>query len=187
MKKLAVVISFLFLVLGACQSPQARRPVKTSSGSFIEASVERNKKIYEDERSIFETWIENDSLNDYVTSESGFWYYYHTQDSVSTNQMPVLGDEVTFTYNIKDLDGNVIISEAENGVQIYLVDQSNQELISGIRDGVKLLKVGESATFLFPSYKAYGYYGIEKKLGTNVPITSKITLLSITQTQENKE
>ncbi|GEQ86074.1 peptidyl-prolyl cis-trans isomerase [Patiriisocius marinistellae] len=185
MRSIIVIISILFLTLGACQSPQARRPVKVNSGSFIEASVERNKKIYDNERTLFEALIEKDSTNDYITSESGFWYYYNTQDSLSIDKMPILGDAVTFTYNINDLDGNVIISEAENGIQNYLVDQSNQELISGIREGIKLLKVGESATFLFPSYKAYGYYGIEKKLGTNIPVTSTITLLSITQTEEN--
>ena len=84
---------------------------------------------------------------------------------------------------MKDLAGNVIVSVLENGIQTYKVDQSNQDLISGIRDGVKLLSPGEKATFIFPSYKAYGYYGIEKKLGTNEPITSDITLLSINQNQ----
>jgi hypothetical protein len=47
------------------------------------------------------------------------------------------------------------------------------------------MNVGETVTFLFPSYKAYGYYGIENKLGTNVPIKSRVTLKTIDQTNEN--
>ena len=78
-----------------------------------------------------------------------------------------------------------MLSEEENGLQVYKVDQSNQDLISGIRDGVKLMKPGETVTFLFPSYKAYGYYGIQNKLGANTPVQSTITLKSIEQTQEN--
>jgi len=50
---------------------------------------------------------------------------------------------------------------------------------------LKLMKEGETITFLFPSYKAYGYYGIENKLGTNVPIQCTVTLNSINKTNEN--
>jgi len=124
-----------------------------------------------------------DSLRDYVSTESGFWYTLTQKDSTSSTQKPAVGDLITFTYNVKDLAGNVIVSALENGIQTYKVDQSNQDLISGIRDGVKLLSPGEKATFIFPSYKAYGYYGIEKKLGTNEPIISDITLISINQNQ----
>ena len=69
--------------------------------------------------------------------------------------------------------------------KIIKLTRSNQDLISGLRDGLKLMKEGETVTFLFPSYKAYGYYGIENKLGTNVPVQSRVTLKSIEQTQEN--
>ena len=47
------------------------------------------------------------------------------------------------------------------------------------------MKEGEIITFLFPSYKAYGYYGIENKLGTNIPIQCTVTLNSINKTNEN--
>jgi gliding motility-associated peptidyl-prolyl isomerase len=169
----------------SCQKPEARKPVKASSGSFIEVSAERNKLIYEEEKATILGIIEADSLREYVPSENGFWYTITETDSLIVSQKPVFADIITFTYNVKDLEGNMILSAKENGIQNYKVDQSNQELISGIRDGIKLLNVGERATFLFPSYKAYGYYGIERKLGTNIPITSDITLLSINRTQQN--
>jgi gliding motility-associated peptidyl-prolyl isomerase len=173
----------MVLFVASCKSPEARKPVKSSSGSFIEQSVERNKKIYEKERKTIATIMEQDQDTDYLASDSGFWYYYNTKDTLAT-QTPKLGDAVTFVYNIKRLNGAVILSEEETGLQNYRIDKSNQELISGIRDGLKIMKAGETVTFLFPSYKAYGYYGIENKLGTNVPVQSTVTLKSI-QTQEN--
>ena len=178
-------IAYLMLIFigTSCQNPEARTPVKTSTGSFIEASVARNKRIYKQEKAIIEAMIKTDSLRNYISSKSGFWYTLIQIDSTISTQNPAVGDIITFTYNVKDLEGNVIVSALENGIQTYKVDQSNQDLISGIRDGVKLLSPGEKATFIFPSYKAYGYYGIEKKLGTNEPITSDITLLSINQNQ----
>ena len=86
---------------------------------------------------------------------------------------------------MSQLDGTPVLSEKDNGLQTYKVDQSNQDLISGIRDGVKLMQVGETVTFLLPSYKAYGYYGIENKLGTNVPIQSTVSLKTIEKSEDN--
>tara|TARA_R100000935_G_C2831805_1_gene165525 strand:+ start:1117 stop:1665 length:549 start_codon:yes stop_codon:yes gene_type:complete len=177
--KLFYSIIFFSLML-ACKSPEARRPVQSATGSFIKESADRNKKIYDQEKNYIEKIMANDSTTEYISSENGFWYYYNTKDSTST-QSPQVGDLVKFSYNIKDFNGNVILSKEENGVQQYKVDQSNQDLISGVREGIKLMKVGETVTFLFPSYKAFGYYGIEEKLGTNIPVQSTITLHSIEQ------
>ncbi|MBT0608220.1 gliding motility-associated peptidyl-prolyl isomerase GldI [Aequorivita echinoideorum] len=184
MLKKLIYTSIAIAFFAACKSPEARRPVQTRSGSFINESVVRNKEIYDQEKMYIEELIEKDSLKDYIASESGFWYYYNVKDTTST-EMPDIGDIVEFTYDIKNLDGSTILSKEENGLQQYRVDESNQELISGVRDGIKLMKEGETITFFFPSYKAFGYYGIEEKLGTNVPIQSTITLHSLEQSNEN--
>lgn len=177
--KLFYILLFSALI-ASCKSPEARRPLQSHSGTFIKESAERNKKIYEEEKSYIEKIIAKDSTNQYITSENGFWYFYNKRDTTTT-ETPDLGDIVKFTYDIKDLHGSIILSEKENGLQHYKIDQSNQELISGIREGIKLMKEGETVTFLLPSYKAYGYYGIEEKLGTNIPVQSTITLHSIEQ------
>ena len=178
-----LLILCMLLVIASCKSPEARKPITTSSGTFIKKSAERNKKIYQQEASLIASIIEADTVIEYVTSNSGFWYYYNTKDTLS-NTLPKIGDKVTFTYNVRRLNGDIIITEQENGLQNYKIDQSNQDLISGLRDGLKLMKVGETVTFLLPSYKAYGYYGIKNKLGTNIPIQSTVTLKTI-ETQEN--
>ncbi|HPF11705.1 MAG TPA: gliding motility-associated peptidyl-prolyl isomerase GldI [Flavobacteriaceae bacterium] len=179
-----LILLALVLTGVSCKSPDARRPIQRSSSTFIEESVARNKKLIEAEEALIANIIRNDSTNTYLASESGFWYYYNVQDTTRT-VFPEVGDDITFTYNIKDLAGKTIVSESENGLQRYKVDQSNQELISGIRDGLKLMKVGETVTFFFPSHKAFGYYGLEDKLGTNVPIQSTVTLKTINSNENN--
>jgi hypothetical protein len=46
------------------------------------------------------------------------------------------------------------------------------------------MKEGEVVTFIFPSHKAFGYYGDKDKIGTNVPIKTKVTLHSITEEKQ---
>ena len=54
-----------------------------------------------------------------------------------------------------------------------------QELFTGLREGLKLMKPEESITFIFPSQTAYGYYGDDNKIGTNIPLICEVTLNTI--------
>ena len=172
-----ITILFVCLFFG-CKSPEARQPISKKSGSFIKESAERNIKLYQKEQELISAIIENHPDIEYIASESGFWYYYNTrveQDTITAG----FGDIVNFNYNIKDLNGNVIYSSEEIPTQNYNMDQ--EELFTGLREGLKLMKAGETVTFLFPSQKAFGYYGDAKKIGTNVPLMCQVTVNSITQ------
>ncbi|OBX21047.1 MULTISPECIES: gliding motility-associated peptidyl-prolyl isomerase GldI [Bizionia] len=177
-----LVIICLLLTAFACKSPEARRPISAKSGSFIDQSVERNKNLINKERAVFETLMAKDSVTDYIASNSGFWYYYQTKvaDSLIT---PDFGDIVTYNYTIKDINETVIYSKADLKTQTYIMDK--QELFTGLREGLKLMREGETVTFLFPSQKAYGYYGDENKIGTNVPLICEVSLIDIKTTEPN--
>lgn len=168
----------LALLVSCVQQPEPRRPIEQKSGSFLKKSIEKNKALNKQEEAFIEDIIQMDSINEYHRSNSGFWYYYVNKDTTS-KQVPEYGDRVNFQYNLADLHGNEILSEEAIGKQVYLIDQSNQELISGIRDGLKFMHEGETVTFLFPSYKAYGYYGHEGYIGPNTPLQCTLTLNSI--------
>ena len=146
---------FTFLLFSSCKPSEARRPVSNNSGSFIDASIERNKQLNNREYTQIEAFIK-DSDKPFQSSEYGFWYAYNTKIETNT-QTPKFGDLVQYTYALKTLEGQVIYNDTELETQTYYIDQ--QELFSGLREGLKLMKEGESVTFIFPSQKAYGYYG----------------------------
>lgn len=178
MNKLYLFTCILLATL-SCKSPEARRPVSVKSGSFIDASVERNKKLFAREKSLIEKIIKQDTSKVYTASESGFWYYYNTKIAFDSIEKPDFGDIVNYNYNVKSLSGNVIYSKEELKTQTYAMDR--EELFTGLREGLKLMKTGETVTFLFPSQKAYGYYGDENKIGSNIPLMCEVTVNSITQ------
>lgn len=181
MKRLLILTLTSFFFIG-CKSPEARRPVSVKTGSFIDASVERNKKLYQEERSKILQLIDNDKSSDYIASESGFWYRYKTKIEEDSST-PVFGDIVNFIYDVSDLNGNPIYTKEELKTRDYAMDK--QELFSGLREGLKLMKAGETVTFLFPSQKAYGYYGDTNKIGTNIPLICNVTINTITQKETN--
>ena len=180
MIRLITIFSIILCVVG-CKSPEARKPVSVKTGSFISASVERNKKRYALEKAQIETLMqEKDSVN-FITSANGFWYYYNTKIDTLNTITAKFGDIVNYNYNVKHLNGSVIYSKTELKTQNYVMDK--QLLFTGLREGLKILKTGETATFIFPSQKAYGYYGDENKIGSNTPIICEVTINKITQTQ----
>ena len=91
---LSIIISFC---VTSCKSPETQRPVEVRSGSFIKESVERNKKLYEDEKAVIKKIIDTDKEHSYFASDSGFWYYYNTRQGSDGTEKPEIGDTVTTT------------------------------------------------------------------------------------------
>lgn len=169
---LMVIIS---LSIFNCKSPEARMPESVQSGSFLKESVERNIKLNQRETARIQKIIKNNPDVTYIASESGFWYYYNTKVEMDTIQ-PQFGDLVDFDFNVSDLNGKEIYA---NSNKTYVMDK--EELFTGLREGLKLMKPEERITFIFPSQKAFGYYGDDNKIGTNVPLICEVTLNTISQ------
>lgn len=180
MTRAFLLILILAVGVSSCKSPEARRPISHKTGSFIKISAERNKKLNALETERIKDIIKQDTAKQYIASESGFWYYYNTKVEKDTIT-PSFGDIVNFDYDVKDFDGNEIYSDEEIHPRDYAMDQ--EEIFTGLREGLKLMKPGETVTFFFPSQKAYGYYGDKNKIGTNTPVICEVTVNSIIKTK----
>ena len=84
-------------------------------------------------------------------------------------------------WKVLNLENNLIYEEEFIGDQSYIMGK--QEIITGLREALQLLKNGEVGTFIFPSYKAYGIYGDSNKIPANTPIICTIKVKSINSTQ----
>lgn len=175
--KNAKLLTFLIILLifaSSCkQHQEARRPISQKSGTFMKRSVERNKKLITGEEGQIDSIIKSNPKIKYLASKKGYWYTYEIENKLDT-LTPKKGDVAFFDYEIKDLKGNVIYSELELRPQTYLVDKQN--IMMGLRDGIKLMHKNEKVNFLFPSHMGFGYHGDTKKIGTNQPLLCSVTL-----------
>lgn len=175
MKKSTYIIFVFALLLGlaGCKEPQARRSISHSSGSFLKESAERNKKLIKGEEGKIDSIIKSNPKVKYFASQKGYWYHYQIKNETDTLR-PKKGDVAYFDYEIKDLDGNIIYTQSELKPQTYVVDKQN--IMMGLRHGIKLMKKTEKVTFLFPSHMAFGYHGDNNKISTNEPLICTVTL-----------
>ena len=183
--RILIALCFLTLIVCSCGKQVARKPVSQKSGSYIQESVQRNKQLIAEEEEYIKDLIKKDTTRLYESSTNGFWYTYVQKDTLGKTITPQIGDLVLFSYNLNTLAGRKILSKEEIGNTVTQIDQSNQELISGIREGLKIMKEGETITFLLPSHKAYGYYGLDNKIASNTPVSTTVTLLEIKDQTKN--
>ncbi len=170
-----LIIGVLLLV--SCSEQEARRPVTQKTSTVILETIKQNKQLIANENTFIEGIIAKDSVTNYITSSYGFWYTYITKKEEGIT--PVVGDEVSIEYNITDIYDKVIYSKNELGIKKYKIDK--EDFIPALQEGIKLMKEGETITFVIPSYRAFGLVGDENRIGINQTLKSTVTLLKINQ------
>ena len=176
MKNSLFFIVIVFFV--GCSKIEPRRPVNPKpSTTLFKETIDESKKLNKNEALKIAALIKNDSTNTYIQSSSGFWYtyIYKIEEDLPT---PKVGDEVLIQYTISDLNDSIIYDKKELGLKTYKIDK--EDFISGLQNGIKLMKTGETITFVLPFYNAFGIIGDGKKIGINKSIKSTVTLIKIT-------
>ena len=165
----------------SCNNPEARKPILRKSSSTMEESVLFNKALITTQENAFGNLIKQDSLSIYIVSNYGFNYKYNVKSD--TGYFPETGDAIAYSYEVYDLNMQLIYDEGQIGVQKYIVDK--QEIVEGLREGLKLMKVGDNVTFLFPSHKVFGYLGDQNKIRVNQPLVYNVKLIKINKKNES--
>ena len=168
-----LVIPVVAVALTGCSQQQARRPLSQTSGKFMKESVNRNIKLIANEEASIDSLIKNHPERNYIATPKGYWYYYESENTKDT-LTPKRGDVAFFDYEIADLQGNVIYSEVELRPQTYLVDKQN--ILMGLRDGIKQMNKNEKVTFVFPSHLGHGYRGDNDRIPPNLPLLVTVSL-----------
>lgn len=171
-----ILFLFIFALFVNCGGPEPRRPVEVKSGSFFKESVERNKALLAKEEKLINEIIAQDTLHEYTNSPNGFWYYFESKNDTAI-YAPKTNDQILFSYNLITFANDTLYSMEGIGPTSYVVDK--EQLFPGLQNAVKLLKINERATFLFPSLQAYGYHGDGNRIGPRTPLKSTVELHTI--------
>ena len=175
MNKITLFMLTVIFFLG-CKELEPRRPINKQKQFFLKESAIRNKNTLAVEQTLFRKIIKQEQNLEFKISPKGFWYAFKKEKNESLF-VPERGDRVTFSYRIEDLNENLLYDEAALGDVSFFVDQ--EDLIPALREGIKVMKSGDVAVFLFPSYLCFGYQGDGDKIGINQPLRFTIELLKL--------
>lgn len=179
--KNALPVIMILLLISACKEPEARRPIQGQTDRFIEESVIRNRQLLAREEDRIRQVIIKDSTYDFQQSGSGFWYAFEERSELPSEAIEA-NDAVTLSYVLATLDKDTIYTADDIGVLQVQVDK--EALFPGLREGIKMLRKGDKATFLFPSAMAYGYPGDQDRIGTNLPLRCSVTIINVEKSND---
>lgn len=125
---------------------------------------------------------ENEIIGDYAkenypeakTTDTGIRYLIFTKSDA-----PKLKNEdvAVLNYSINLLNGEEIYSTKESGPEKIRV--GHEDVPSGLHESLLLMASGDSAIFIMPSYRAYGFTGEKGSVPQNAILIFHVDLIDV--------
>ncbi len=166
---------------------QAELPGFLKAGAPMKVNIAmheiQTREAYNREKEAFLSWIEDFGayekviLKQYIASEkldvnplpSGIYYL---NISPGTGNKVELGDTVTVHYEGRFLNGKFFDSTRRRNQPFQFVYGTEWQVISGLEEGIGMMREGERSLFILPSDHGFGNRG--SSTGTIPPFTSLI-------------
>lgn len=87
------------------------------------------------------------------------------------------GEIAIFEYETKLIDGEIVYSSKQSGLKEFKIGSGGVE--SGLEEGILLLKVGDKARLVIPSYLAHGLSGDQDKIPPMATLIYTIKLIDL--------
>ena len=150
------------------------KPKKKSDPLQFKQALEKVNK-YEVEK-------QSDEINQYMTRHG--WKMQKTGTGLrymfvahGNGAQPQSGDFVKVNYRISLLDGTECYSSGKNGAKDFKVE--GEDIESGLHEAVLLMRTGDKAKFILPSYMAHGLHGDDEKIPPLSAIVVDLELLEV--------
>ncbi|MBE0649472.1 MAG: FKBP-type peptidyl-prolyl cis-trans isomerase [Bacteroidales bacterium] len=173
MRNLSVL--WLVIISGVLVSCSGNRQSQKSNKINLTENqlIQLNKKWVEQENTKIDDFIKQKQWNMKETS-TGLRYMIYSHGN---GEGAKIGEIATIKYSVSLLDGTVVYSSAQSGLKTFRIGHSTE--VSGLEEGIILLKVGDKAKFLLPSHLAYGLSGDGRKIPPDVPIIYDVELVQL--------
>lgn len=179
-----VQILFLpgMLMISCRQAPAGEEAPAMTAEEQKEMLLRVNKFLVQKDFELITAYAERRGWDMEVT-RSGLFYEIYKQTG---GQSAGLGMTVKLNYNVSLLDGTVCYTSDRDGAKRFVLGKSME--ISGLEQGVELMKTGEKARFIIPPHLAYGLLGDEKRIPARSIIVYEVELLEADKdhTQPNR-
>jgi FKBP-type peptidyl-prolyl cis-trans isomerase FkpA len=165
--RVALFISLVMLVLSvSCHNSSDNRAViqKPEKNELTDV----NRYLVQKDRERIQNYIERKNLQ-MKESPTGLWYYIKEEGN---GKFFTDNDKISINYVCSLLDGTVCYNSDIIGPKEFVLGKS--EIESGLNEGLRLLKPGGEAIFIFPSFLAYGLVGDGKSIPSRAVLVYEI-------------
>lgn len=173
LNRLSLLLILLVLSSHSCKENNKKEVTFESEQEMREKLIEFNQNKVKAEDEIIADYAKENYPNA-QTSNTGIRYEIY---SLSDNRKLDNEDVAIVEYRINLLGGEEIYSTKKGGPEKIRV--GHEDVPSGLHEGLMLMASGDSAIFIMPSYRAYGFTGDQGNVPQNAILIYHIDLIDI--------
>lgn len=161
-----------FLVLLHCNDNKTKHH-SINQRTIKEPLILANQKMVRHESKEINDYIKRRNYSMNKTGTGLRYMIYHS----GNGPQAATGKFALVKYEVSLLNGNICYSSEKNGPEEFLIGQDDVE--SGLHEGILFLKVGDKAKMILPPHLAHGLIGDENKIPSNSTIIYDIELIKL--------
>ena len=168
----------LLLLLVVLSSHSCKEEVKNETRVPTEQElkdklIEFNKSKVKTEEVIIDSLVQN-NYPSARTSDTGIRYIIYP---VGEGKKASIEDVAVIDYRINLLNGEEIYSTSDKGPEKVRI--GHEDIASGLHEGLLYMLEGDSALFIMPSHRAYGFTGEEGSIPQNAILIFHVDLIDL--------
>jgi len=169
-----VIPLFLLLCIVGCQNKKdAVETKKLTQNQVTEKLLDANKSSIELENTQIDKLIKSSGW-EMIETPTGLRYQILEKGN-GPKTSP--GKLVRFEYEVKLFSGELIYSSAQSGPKEFSIGSGGVE--SGLEEGILILRVGDKARLVIPSYLAHGLSGDQNKIPPKATLIYSLKLIDL--------
>jgi FKBP-type peptidyl-prolyl cis-trans isomerase FkpA len=165
--------NFLILLIISCGGNDNKTVKVIDPSKYDSALVKVNKTLVKTEDEQISNFIERYKWKMEKTGTGLRYMIYNKGTGVKAEK----GKTATINFNVRLITGDMCYSSEESGAKELLLGKSGE--ISGLEEGLLLLRAGDKARFIIPSHLAFGLLGDENKIPKRATLVYNVELLKI--------
>jgi len=146
---------------------------KLNKDQLTDKLVEANKNAIEIENKQIDTLISSSGWKMLETPTGLRYQFLENGNGPETAS----GKIVRFEYEVKLISGELIYSSLKTGPKEFRIGSGGVE--SGLEEGILLLRVGDKARFIIPSYLAHGLSGDQNRIPSKSTLIYTLKLIDL--------
>ncbi|MDA3911464.1 MAG: FKBP-type peptidyl-prolyl cis-trans isomerase [Bacteroidales bacterium] len=173
--RIAIIVSLLILIMGACacnRNSTSSEPMSMDSikKTYNEPMMEWNHAKIRDQDIMIKRYAERRNW-DMTRSDSGLYYsIYETENGMKADS----GYIAVFHYDLHLLDGQFCYSSDSTGPRQIKLGRANIE--SGLEEALLAMRIGDKAHVIIPPHLAYGMPGDGNKIPADAILVYDVEL-----------
>ena len=168
------IVYLLALIISACAGKNSKTAKQNNPALLSESLINANKMYVQQESDAIDQYVKAHH-SEMQTSGTGLRYLIYKK--ANNTEQAAKGKFAKVNYKISLLDGTECYTSDKTGSKEFLIGQDQVE--SGLHEGILLMRVGDRAMFILPSHLAHGLMGDKNMIPPKASVVYNIELLSL--------